>query len=707
MTVSAIDTFVRAAGNGVATVFNFAFKVFDGTDLIVRDVIDATQACTILVLDTDYQVFASSTGEGGSVQLTTALPTGHTLDIRSVIPLQQPEDIRNQGRFLPELHEGIADRNARQIQDTRRVADASIRIPDGELLQANWDALLSNQTRKGKYLGYFNADTGDLELFNSIGATILSQSAIGAFLDGPFLGSFLYARTNAEILASVTPVNTAYVPGHIYRYGVNTVPGTTEMATAVQAAHNQGKQSGGARPYLPGDDVLISTTIDPCRLGMYGAGSQRSRLICNACHAFTISSAAGWDRPQAVFEQFAVDSNNGTSCDANFVFYFGGVGSGAAAVYNSGFIARDITIGRNHRMGGGFYLKDVFSANISNISMTDVSRGVQIVGSVVQCTFENISAFGDNAGTTLSRYGCSTESALYAGSTTLTPEHITTKDCSWIVFDRGVNHTAGLDVNFYDTDTQTISFGMFLDAPCDVKGGIHVPHTAGVTGWVGIRFGVSPGTKDARFVESAHILVGNTPGTVASSYAFDIGDGVSPCFGAFIRTCRVTGNAASLQNLIRGRICKEVEISSCVLDHAVASSSDIALTSAQRVRCVFNHCSGGTFAIGDGGDATATGQVEFNQISTLTMSPMTTRSNWKIDINDAIKRKSSGANSVADGGTITHGLSSTPTVVKTTPTIASQMASVTAAGATTFTVAIKTDAGAAGTTQQIYWSAEY
>jgi hypothetical protein len=59
--------------------------------------------------------------------------------------------------------------------------------------------------------------------------------------------------------------------------------------------------------------------------------------------------------------------------------------------------------------------------------------------------------------------------------------------------------------------------------------------------------------------------------------------------------------------------------------------------------------------------------------------------------------------SVADGGTITHGLGTTPTWVMVTGTVASQIVSVTAIGATTFTVAIKTDAGGAGSSQTIHW----
>ena len=64
-----------------------------------------------------------------------------------------------------------------------------------------------------------------------------------------------------------------------------------------------------------------------------------------------------------------------------------------------------------------------------------------------------------------------------------------------------------------------------------------------------------------------------------------------------------------------------------------------------------------------------------------------------------------GATSVADGGTVAHGLGTTPTLVTVTPSTASEMVSVTALGATTFTVAIKKHDNSAGTTQTVYWRA--
>jgi len=66
--------------------------------------------------------------------------------------------------------------------------------------------------------------------------------------------------------------------------------------------------------------------------------------------------------------------------------------------------------------------------------------------------------------------------------------------------------------------------------------------------------------------------------------------------------------------------------------------------------------------------------------------------------------KNGATASVADGGTITHGLGVAPTVVTAVGSVAGEIVSVTAKSSTTFTVAIKKPDGTAGTSQTIYWN---
>ena len=80
--------------------------------------------------------------------------------------------------------------------------------------------------------------------------------------------------------------------------------------------------------------------------------------------------------------------------------------------------------------------------------------------------------------------------------------------------------------------------------------------------------------------------------------------------------------------------------------------------------------------------------------------------NWLNRVHRAITGRRSGVANVADGGTVTHGFKTSPASVAATASTAGEMVSVTAIGASTFTVAIKKHDGTAGTTQDIYWTAE-
>lgn len=64
------------------------------------------------------------------------------------------------------------------------------------------------------------------------------------------------------------------------------------------------------------------------------------------------------------------------------------------------------------------------------------------------------------------------------------------------------------------------------------------------------------------------------------------------------------------------------------------------------------------------------------------------------------------AASIADGGTIDHGLVASPTTARVSGSVAGEMVSVTTLDATHITVAIKKHDGSAGTTQTIYWDAD-
>ncbi len=103
------------AGNGSATSFPYAFRIFKAADLVVTKT-DNSGNETTLTLGTHYTVTGAGSYNGGAVVLTTALPTSYRLTIERVLAIRQDTDLRNQGEFLAETHEDAFDRLTMIVQ---------------------------------------------------------------------------------------------------------------------------------------------------------------------------------------------------------------------------------------------------------------------------------------------------------------------------------------------------------------------------------------------------------------------------------------------------------------------------------------------------------------------------------------------------------------------------------------------------------------
>lgn len=140
--------------------------------------------------------------------------------------------------------------------------------------------------------------------------------------------------------------------------------------------------------------------------------------------------------------------------------------------------------------------------------------------------------------------------------------------------------------------------------------------------------------------------------------------------------------------------------------------------SSTRLRIARNRCgdtrSGGsrtqTYGLDfSGGNTITDGEIAENHFannSTGGFNKAGTLTTTTVRDNVGYVTSASGATSVADGGTITHGLATTPTKVRATASTSGEFVSVTALGSSTFTVAIKKYDGTAGTTQTVYWQAD-
>src|SRR5208282_2500798 len=117
---------------------------------------------------------------------------------------------------------------------------------------------------------------------------------------------------------------------------------------------------------------------------------------------------------------------------------------------------------------------------------------------------------------------------------------------------------------------------------------------------------------------------------------------------------------------------------------------------------------GGSKGISDNGDggSSAAGPNIFEDLGSGAFVPVSIA-------NKAIVRgffgnsyaTNNGANTVGDGGLISHGLLATPKTVIAIGSVAGQIVTVTATSSTAFKVAIKTPSGGSGSSQTIYWQA--
>lgn len=80
-----------------------------------------------------------------------------------------------------------------------------------------------------------------------------------------------YGKTAAEVTAGATIVNPSFVPGHIYRYGTNTTPGTTDLTTACNTAANVCR-AGNLVLQVPGDPILVSASLNFSNISAQGLG---------------------------------------------------------------------------------------------------------------------------------------------------------------------------------------------------------------------------------------------------------------------------------------------------------------------------------------------------------------------------------------------------------------------------------------------------
>lgn len=129
-----VSTTVRKAGpftgNGVTTVFPFAFKVFSTTDVVATAALAGVEV--VLALGTDYAVTLNADQDaapGGQITTTIPLAVSRVLVLTSAVPQTQLTLITNAGGFFPKVFNAVFDKAVVLIQQLAEKVGRSVTIP--------------------------------------------------------------------------------------------------------------------------------------------------------------------------------------------------------------------------------------------------------------------------------------------------------------------------------------------------------------------------------------------------------------------------------------------------------------------------------------------------------------------------------------------------------------------------------------------------
>lgn len=124
MTVAASYAPVREAGNGSKVDFDFSWKIYNASELIVNKITNATDALgSDLTLNVDYTVTINAVTEGGTVHYTVAPTVLQDSFIRRNIPLTQIIEVPSNNLFRENQLQQAFNRIVMMIQQLQEQLD--------------------------------------------------------------------------------------------------------------------------------------------------------------------------------------------------------------------------------------------------------------------------------------------------------------------------------------------------------------------------------------------------------------------------------------------------------------------------------------------------------------------------------------------------------------------------------------------------------
>ena len=252
MTVASSTDRATFPGNGIAQIFPLPFRFFANSEIQAWLVTNATGALTALTLGTHYTLSGAGDPEvdgnpTSELTMLTAPTSLQSLFVQRVIPLTQPTDIVNQGRFLPEIHENVFDRLTMLMQQAIGESEGAIRVAIGDPEPARLAPAVS---RANQLMGFDSAGNPIAVAPTSGDASDLAMNLASSA--DPAKGSGMVGYKGRTVYARLS--DTA----HEKDYGV-VRDGVADDTANLQAAINDAAANG--KVLISGSGVSIVTGL--------------------------------------------------------------------------------------------------------------------------------------------------------------------------------------------------------------------------------------------------------------------------------------------------------------------------------------------------------------------------------------------------------------------------------------------------------------
>jgi hypothetical protein len=171
------------AGNGVTTVFAFAFKVQQAADIkVVRTVTtNGTAVDTTLTSGADYTVAVNadqSASPGGNVTILSAPANGQQITILRNVTATQGTSIPNQGGFYPRVVEAALDKLTMLVQQLSEESGRALKVSVADSITNLQDLLLALNTAVATATSAESAATAGAEVATEGASTATAQANI-------------------------------------------------------------------------------------------------------------------------------------------------------------------------------------------------------------------------------------------------------------------------------------------------------------------------------------------------------------------------------------------------------------------------------------------------------------------------------------------------------------------------------------------------